>query len=168
MFWQYAPGALFTQGAPENDATIVESLHAIEQATVALDKSLASWDGAVTSSFPILSASGRLLADLKARTEIARTSSEQTSAEGQECAKAVRKLLGSLEAVIDSTVAAREKAHPIIIRPVVLQLVKALRGAAADLSLVIVQQSPADMRAVMEALGRAVDEVFEVGVRAYS
>jgi hypothetical protein len=31
-----------------------------------------------------------------------------------------------------------------------------------------VQQSPADMRAVMEALGRAVDEVFEVGVRAYS
>jgi hypothetical protein len=165
MFRYFSPPSLF---APSPNTTIVESLRAIDLAVTNLNTALLAWNGSVAASWPILATSCKLVTDLKARTQTARLGPHQTVEEAQTCVDEALKLTGSLEMVIGSTIARRDDASSILIRPVVLHLLKMLRDAAADFSRVVVDKMPLEMEALMETVMAVVDEVFELGIRAYS
>ncbi|PSR75536.1 antigenic cell wall galactomanno protein-like protein, partial [Coniella lustricola] len=141
-------------------AAIVAAITAIQNSTIALTDTVASWNGGILSAIPIIVESTSLLSTINAGTSTAQQSANLTALEAFTVGVDVYELVTYVNASLTTIVAAKPDFDKDLLTGIVLLNLEQQKSASADFSGAIVSKLPADLVTTGQALAAEIAAAF--------
>lgn len=171
MIFHLVPLAfLFTTVLSSGD-TIVAAIGQIANATVALNKTVATFPNGVlgvVDTIPLLTDSATLLADIDAGTRVAQVSTNLTIPEAFEVAVATSSLVATVQETLTTVMDAKAKFDKlIVISPTILLNLKLEKDATDKFSAAVVNKIPEALQDTALSLIAPIDTAFDQAITVY-
>jgi hypothetical protein len=159
--------ATTTTTSSSDQPTIVEALTTVNQTTTKLGTTVASWQGSILGTVPILAESTALLIQVKQGTDAAEASAPLDVPGTLAVATATNALVKSVNATLAAIVGAKGKFDRLLLSPLIAVNLGLQRKATAEMSESVIAKVPEGLRELARGLVKPIDESFGVAVEAY-
>jgi hypothetical protein len=161
------PLALAAGTVLANGASIVSSLSAIDNATLHLQSTVASWNGKLFTALPIVIESTSLLDAIKKGTKTAKDSAPLEPLEAIDVAGATITLAGSVNSTLTTLISAKPKFDKLKLSPLILINLSLQRKATGQMSEAIIAKVPAELQELAKNLVEPIDDAFGKGIEEF-
>ena len=160
---------LFTAAVAFAASQIPAALDSIAKDTVALNETVAHWNGLPLSLLGIVSKSSTLLNEIKKGTKTADASDPLTFDEALSVATGTTALATDVHQTLDTIVATKKKFDfYLIVSPILKKTLKDQRAATVDFSDAVIAKVPENLREVAKNLIQPIYDDFDKAIAAYS
>ncbi|KAL4731394.1 hypothetical protein ACLX1H_000360 [Fusarium chlamydosporum] len=156
-------GCAFASG--DSISTAIDN---ISNATLALNKTIATWPQTLLGTIPITTKSTLLLTAIHDGTLDARESEPLSLEETLQVAKATSELSKDVSLTLDTVIAAKPKFDKLQVTPVILLNLKLQRALSADFSEAVISKVPDNLKANAKTLVQGIDDSFAKAIKKYS
>ncbi|KAI5463611.1 antigenic cell wall galactomannoprotein-like protein [Mariannaea sp. PMI_226] len=153
--------------AAASGASIVSAMDAISNATKALNKTVASWDGLILGTAPIIVRSTQLLIEIKNGTEVAQASANLTFAEALQVAGATQSLSTVVNSTLTTIINAKHKFDRLLLSPIILLNLHLQKDATDDFSAAVIEKVPAALQETAKGLVKPISDSFDNAISKY-
>ncbi|KAH7305665.1 hydrophobic surface binding protein A-domain-containing protein [Rhexocercosporidium sp. MPI-PUGE-AT-0058] len=165
----FLPAVLFASTVAASGASISASLDVITSKALALNTTVASWNGDFFGVLPILSASQALTDAINNGTAVAKASEPLSQEEAFSIVEPANTLVDDTKSVLNTLVAAKSKFDALVIgSPIVLQILKTDRADAKNLTTAVTEKVPVELQSVAESITAPIDVAFADAIEKYS
>ncbi|KPM34109.1 hypothetical protein AK830_g12463 [Neonectria ditissima] len=154
--------------AAASGASIIASMATITNTSIALNTSVATWDGGLLGTIPIVVKSTQLLVDIKNGTATANASNPLSAAEAAQVAQATTQLAGVVEDVLATIVRAKRKFDKLLLSPAILLNLELQNNATQEFSEAVVAKVPKDLQAFAKTLIEPIQNAFDAAIKKYA
>lgn len=160
---------LFTAAVAFAATQIPAAIDTITKDTVALNETVAHWNGLPLSLLGIVGKSNSLLNDIKKGTKTAKASDPLTFDEALNVATVTVDLATDVHQTLDTIVRSKPRFDVyLIVSPILKKVLKDQKAATVDFSNAVVSKVPADLQAVAKNLIQPIYDDFDKAIAAYS
>jgi hypothetical protein len=148
--------------------TISTAIDNISNATLALNKTIATWPQTLLGTIPITTKSTLLLTAIHNGTLVARESEPLSLEETLQVAKATSELSNDVSLTLETVIAAKPKFDKLMVSPVILLNLELQRALSADFSEAVIAKVPENLQGNAKALVQGIDDSFAKAIKKYS
>ncbi|KAF4959119.1 hypothetical protein FSARC_10832 [Fusarium sarcochroum] len=148
--------------------TISAAIDNISNATLALNKTIATWPKTLIGTLPITTKSTLLLAEIHRGTVVARDSEPLSLDETLQVAKATSQLGADVNITLETVIAAKPSFDKLLLSPVILLNLELQRNLSIDFSEAVVSKVPADLQDKAKALVQGIDDSFAQAIQKFT
>jgi hypothetical protein len=148
--------------------TISTAIDNIFNATLALNKTIATWPQTLLGTIPITTKSTLLLTAIHNGTLVARESEPLSLEETLQVAKATSELSNDVSLTLETVIAAKPKFDKLMVSPVILLNLELQRALSADFSEAVIAKVPENLQGNAKALVQGIDDSFAKAIKKYS
>ncbi|KAM5519933.1 hypothetical protein FOXYSP1_18357 [Fusarium oxysporum f. sp. phaseoli] len=156
-------GSAFASG--DSISTAIDN---ISNATLALNKTVATWPQTLLGALPITTKSTLLLTEIHKGFVIARESEPLSLEETLQVAKATSELSADVELTINTIIAAKPNFDRLQVSPVILLNLNLQRALSQDFSEAVISKVPKDLQGNAKVLVQGIDDSFARAISKYS
>lgn len=150
-------------------SVILTAVETITHDTVALNNTVAGWNGGLLGLLPIATKSKHLLKDIKASTKRIEKMEPLTNEEVFQIAGATQNLVADVQQTLATLIAAKPKFDDLLlVSPIILLNLKQERKATTQFSTAVVSKVPAPLQDIAKELIKPIDAIFAKGIEAFS
>jgi hypothetical protein len=161
------PIAALTSFVAADGAAIVAAMTKVADQSIALNDTVASWDGNVFALLPILVDSTKLLADINAATDTAKASANLTVIEGFGVAQETTALSSIVQTTLATIVSKKDKFAELFLQVAILLELKAEKSATDSFAAAVTEKLPAALQGVAPSLIKPIDDAFDSAIASY-
>ncbi|KAK1964451.1 hypothetical protein LZ32DRAFT_541286 [Colletotrichum eremochloae] len=133
-----------------------------------LGDTVASWDGGLFGTLPIIVHSTKLLIKTNEAATIAQDSAPLNAIEAITVAQSTQKLAGGVETTLGNVVAAKPKFDKLLLSPIILLNLRQEKSATDKFSAAVVEKVPESLRGAAETLVGRIETAFHDAIATYS
>lgn len=160
---------LFTAAVAFAATQIPAAIDTITKDTVALNETVAHWNGLPLSLLGIVGKSNSLLSDIKKGTKTAKASDPLTFDEALNVATVTVDLATDVHQTLDTIVRSKPRFDVyLIVSPILKKVLKDQKAATVDFSNAVVSKVPENLQAVAKNLIQPIYDDFDKAIAAYS
>ncbi|GJC80595.1 hypothetical protein ColLi_03433 [Colletotrichum liriopes] len=159
---------LFATSVLADGAAIVAAMDKIAVQNTELGDTVASWDGGLFGTLPIIVDSTKLLVKIKEATGVAEDSAPLNAIEAITVAQSTQKLAGGVETTLSSVVDAKSKFDRLLLSPIILLNLKQEKSATDKFSAAVVEKVPEALKGAAETLIGRIEAAFNDAIATYS
>jgi len=148
-------------------ADIAAAITTITADTVALNDTVASWDGNLLGALPITVQSAQLLSAIDSGTRTAKQAAPLTDLEAFSIAGLTSTLAQDVASTLDTIVAAKPHFDHLLLSPAILLNLQLEKKATDDFSAAVVEKVPEELRQVASSIVAGIDASFDKAIGAY-
>ncbi|KAK1564053.1 hydrophobic surface binding protein A-domain-containing protein [Colletotrichum navitas] len=159
---------LFAASVLADGAAIVAAMNEIATSNTELGETVASWDGGLFGTLPILVQSAKLLIKINKATTIAQDSAPLNTIETITVAQSTQNLAGGVETTLGNVVDAKPKFDKLLLSPIILLNLKQEESATDKFSATVVEKVPESLKGAAETLVGRIETAFNDAIATYS
>lgn len=160
---------LFSAAVAFAATQIPAALDTITKDTVALNETVAHWNGLPLSLLGIVGKSNSLLNDIKKGTKTAQASDPLTFDEAISVATGTTDLATDVHQTLDTIVRTKHRFDfYLIVSPILKKVLKDQRAATVDFSNAVIAKVPENLQEVAKNLIQPIYDDFDKAIAAYS
>ncbi|EFQ36520.1 hypothetical protein CGRA01v4_06113 [Colletotrichum graminicola] len=159
---------LFAGSVLADGAAIVSATDEIAASNTKLGKTVASWDGGLFGTLPIVVESAKLLIKINEAISIAQDSAPLNAIEAITIAQSTQNLAGGVETTLGNVVDAKPKFDKLLLSPVILLNLKQEKSATDKFSAAVVEKVPKSLKGAAETLVGRIGTAFNDAIATYS
>lgn len=148
-------------------AAIISAMTKVADDSVALNDTLAPWDGNIFDILNIFVESTKLLKDIDSATSTAKASANLTAAEGLAVAKETISLSSIVQSTLETVVAKKDEFADLLLQVAILLELKAEKSATDDFSTAVMAKLPQALQSAAPSLIKPIDDAFDKAIAAY-
>ncbi|KAF4451324.1 antigenic cell wall [Fusarium albosuccineum] len=148
--------------------TITAAIDDIANATLALNKTIATWPRTLIGTLPIITKSTELLAEIHKGTKVARASEPLSFDETLQVAQATINLAADVNTTLETVIRAKPDFDRLLLSPVILLNLKLQQDASEDFSSAVIEKVPEELQGNAETLTKGIDDSFVKAIKKYS
>ncbi len=148
-------------------AAIVAAMTKVADQSVALNDTVASWNGNIFTLLPILVDSTKLLEDIYSATSTAKASANLTIIEGFTVAQETSALSSIVQSTLATIVSKKDVFADLFLQLAILLELKAEKSATDNFSAAVIEKLPVELQGVAPALIAPIDTAFSNAISAY-
>lgn len=148
-------------------AAVVVALDTIAAKTDTLNETVASWDGHLLGTLPIVIKSTDLLDAINDATEAAEQSAPLNNIEAVTVALATNNLVSDTNSTLTTIITARPKFDHLLLRPVILLNLKQQKEASSRFSAAVIEKVPEALQDAAKAIVAKLDASLEAALEVY-
>lgn len=149
-------------------AAIAAAITTIQDATVQLGTTVATWDGGILSAIPITVDSATLLEDINTATRTARASAALSDVEAVTVGLGIISLVTNVNSTLTTLIAAKPKFDQTLLTGVVLLNLELEKAASGRFSDAVIAKLPATFVSTGQTLAAEITASFNVAIDAYN
>lgn len=155
-------------GVLADGAAIVSAISAIQNATIALNDTVAAWEGGILSAIPIIAESTSLLSAIKKGTATAKQSANLSDIEAFTVGVDTISLVNDVNSSLTTIIAAKPRFDRNLLSGIVLLNLEQEKSASADFSDAVVSKLPATFVSTGQILASQIAAAFAEAIDVYS
>ncbi|KAK2031557.1 hypothetical protein LX32DRAFT_637138 [Colletotrichum zoysiae] len=159
---------LFAVSVLADGAAIVAAMDEIAAANTELGETVASWNGGLFGTLPIIVQSTKLLIKINEATGIAQDSAPLNSIEAITVALSTQELAGGVETTLGNVVGAKPKFDKLLLSPIILLNLKQEKSATDKFSAAVVEKVPESLKGAAGTLVGRIETAFDNAIATYS
>lgn len=149
-------------------AAIVAAIAAIQNSTLTLTSTVASWDGGILSSIPIVVESTSLLSTINQGTATAQQSANLSDIEAFTVGVDIYTLVTDVNSSLTTIIAAKPKFDKDLLTGIVLLNLEEEKSASASFSDAVISKLPTDLVSTGQALAAEIAAAFAEAIDVFS
>lgn len=161
------PIATLVSFAAADGAAIVAAMTKVADQSVALNDTVASWNGNVFALLPILVDSTKLLEDIYSATSTAKSSANLTITEGFAVAQETSALSSIVQSTLATIVSKKDDFAHLFLQVAILLELKAEKSATDNFAATVTAKLPAELQPVAPSLIAPIDTAFNSAIADY-
>lgn len=159
---------LGASAALADGAAVADAISTIQDSTLELANTVASWDGGILGALPIIIDATSLLGAIKDGTATAEDSATFSDVEAATVGVATISLVTDVNSTLTTLIAAKPKFDKGLLTGIVLLNLEAEKSAAADFSDAVVSKLPATFTTTGEQLAGQIAAAFDQAIDVFS
>ncbi|GKT50544.1 cell wall mannoprotein 1 [Colletotrichum spaethianum] len=168
MLLKFSLLGLFATSVLADGAAIVAAMDEIAAQNTELGDTIASWNGGLFGTLPIIVDSTKLLIKINNATGVAEDSAQLNALEAITVAQSTQTLAGGVETTLGNVVDAKLKFDRLLLSPIILLNLKQEKSATDKFSAAVVEKVPEALKGAAETLVGRIDTAFNNAIATYS
>ncbi|KAF4927488.1 Cell wall mannoprotein 1 [Colletotrichum viniferum] len=168
MLLKFSLLGLFATSVIADGAAIVAAMDEIATQNTELGDTVASWDGGLFGTLPIIIDSTKLLIKINEATKVAEDSEPLNAIEAITVAQSTQKLAGGVETTLGNVVNAKPKFDKLLLSPIILLNLRQEKSATDKFSAAVVEKVPEALQGAAKTLVAQIETAFNNAIDTYS
>ncbi|KAF6843140.1 antigenic cell wall [Colletotrichum musicola] len=168
MLLKFSLLGLFATSVLADGAAIVAAMDEIAAQNTELGDTVASWDGGLFGTLPIIIDSTKLLIKINEASKVAEESEPLNLIEAITVAQSTQKLAGGVETTLGNVVDAKPKFDRLLLSPVILLNLKQEKSATDKFSAAVIEKVPEALQGAAKTLVGQIETAFNNAIDTYS